>query len=419
VARARATGRGASSGVPGPATPRGPASASREAHPIAAAEPTASAEPAPYAEPELTDGPAAERTVVANDLTRIFEDTTAVAGVSFDVRAGSIFGIIGPSGSGKTTTLRMVMGSIAPTRGSVHVLGEEPHRFTARTREQIGYMPQQFILYPDLSARENVDFVGSLFGLLIFRRRRRVREVLQLLDLWDARNRHAKALSGGMQRRLELACALVHEPKLLILDEPTAGLDPLLRLRVWQELHRLREAGVTVVVTTQYVTEIEECDRVALLSGGRLIALDSPAGLRRSAFGGDIVEIETTDTFDAAVLPPDPRVQSIRQTGLREFRVAVDEAATSLPDLVDAVTAAGGDVATAREVRPSFDEVFAELVKRGGAKAEPATADQAVPEGMPPAGDGAPPAPDETAAVPAADPLEPDDASKELPRGPA
>jgi ABC-2 type transport system ATP-binding protein len=178
-----------------------------------------------------------------------------------------------------------------------------------------------------------------------------------------------------MQRRLELACALVHEPRLLILDEPTAGLDPLLRLRVWQELHRLRQAGVSVVVTTQYVTEIEECDRVALMSEGKLIALDSPGGLRRAAFGGDIVEIVTAGTFDASVLPPDPRVHTIRQTGLREFRVAVDDAAASLPDLVDAVTAAGGQIETAREERPSFDEVFAELVKRD--RATPDVAAQA------------------------------------------
>ena len=292
--------------------------------------------------------------------------------MSFEVPTSSIFGIIGPSGSGKTTTLRMVMGSIAPTEGTVRVLGEEPLRFTARVREQIGYMPQQFILYPDLSAGENVDFVGSLFGLLMLRRRRRVREVLQLLDLWDVRRRHASDLSGGMQRRLELACALVHQPSLLILDEPTAGLDPILRLRVWKELHRLREAGVSIVVTTQYVTEIEECDRVALLSAGRLIALAAPDGLRRQAFGGDIVEITTTGTFDASALPQDPRIRSIRQTGLRDIRVVVDDAAASLPDLVDAVNAAGGEVATAREVRPSFDEVFAELVRRDEGSDEPA-----------------------------------------------
>ena len=307
---------------------------------------------------------AADAAVVADGLTRIFDDATAVAGVSFEVPAGSIFGIIGPSGSGKTTTLRMVMGSIAPTKGSIRVLGDEPLHFRRQTRERIGYMPQHFILYPDLTVSENVDFVGSLFGLFTWRRRGRVQHVLRLLDLWDVRKRRAKDLSGGMQRRLELACALVHEPRLLILDEPTAGLDPLLRLTVWKELHRLRDSGVTIVVTTQYVGETEECDEVAIISEGSLIALADPNGLRRAAFGGDVVEIITKATFDASVLEKGPHVHEIRQTGLREIRATVDDAGEGLPVLVDAINAAGGDVEAAREARPTFDEVFAELVER-------------------------------------------------------
>ena len=145
------------------------------------------------------------------------------------IRAGTILGVIGPSGSGKTTTVRMLTGALRPTNGDDPRPRRGPARFRRETRERIGYMPQQFTLYPDLTARENVDFVGSLFGMLWRRRRRRVREVLELLDLWDARDRRASDLSGGMQRRLELACALVHEPVLLFLDEPTAGIDPILR----------------------------------------------------------------------------------------------------------------------------------------------------------------------------------------------
>ena len=137
-------------------------------------------------------------------------------------------------------------------------------------------MPQSFTLYPDLTVRENVDFVASLFGMLFFRRRKRTREVLELLDLWDVRRRRAGKLSGGMQRRLELAGALVHDPALLFLDEPTAGLDPLLRTRVWDELRRLRDAGRTLLVTTQHINESEECDLVAMIVEGRLIALAAP-----------------------------------------------------------------------------------------------------------------------------------------------
>ncbi len=213
-------------------------------------------------------------------------------------------------------------------------------------------MPQLFALYPDLTAGENVDFVASLFGLLLWRRRRRVQQVLKLVQLWEARKTRAGRLSGGMQRRLELACALVHGPTLLILDEPTAGIDPLLRVTVWEELHRLRDAGKTLLVTTQYVHEAEECDQVALIAHGRLIALAPPAELRRSATGGDVIEVETTDMFDGSNLESLPGVL--------------------LPAVVDAIGAAGGDVASAREVRLTFDEVFAELVARAGEEDDPA-----------------------------------------------
>ena len=308
--------------------------------------------------------------VSAEGLTRRFDDVTAVSDISFSVPAGSVLGIIGPSGSGKTTTIRMLMGSLAPTEGKVRVLGEAPVRFRRETRERIGYMPQQFTLYPDLTTKENVDFVGSLFGLLTFRRRKRVRQVLELLDLWDARGRRASDLSGGMQRRLELACALAHEPHLLILDEPTAGIDPILRKVIWDELHRLKGTGVTVLVTTQYVTEAEECDLVALVAEGQLIAFDTPDGVRRQAFGGDIVEITTEGVFDAAALTDSPLVHGIRQNGLRDFRAVVDEAGTAIPELVAAVNAAGGEVVATREARPSFEEVFTELVERNGRRLE-------------------------------------------------
>jgi ABC-2 type transport system ATP-binding protein len=225
-------------------------------------------------------------------------------------------------------------------------------------------MPQHFILYPDLTVRENVDFVASLYGLLLLRRRRRTRAVLELLELWNIRDRRARKLSGGEQRRLELAAALVHEPALLILDEPTAGVDPILRRTIWDEIHRLRDRGVTAIVTTQYVTEAEEVDRVAVIARGHLIALDSPAGLRRQALGGEILEIETAATFDAAGLSENPGIHDVRQTGLRSFRVVVDNAGEQTPEVVEAVRTAGGGVASVRELKPNFEEIFAALVER-------------------------------------------------------
>jgi ABC-2 type transport system ATP-binding protein len=302
--------------------------------------------------------------IIVREATKRFGNHLALQNLTLSVPFGTILGVIGPSGSGKTTSIRLMTGGLAPSAGAVRVLGEDPRRFRRQTRERIGYMPQTFVLYPDLTAKENVGFIASLFGMLWRRRSRRVREVLQLVELWDARNRRASALSGGMQRRLELACALVHEPALLFLDEPTAGIDPLLRLAIWRELHRLRDAGRTLLVTTQYVTEAEECDQVALIAGGRLIALAAPEELRKEALGGEAVEIETARAFDATSLESVPLVRAIRQPGPRTFWVIAQDAGAALPVLVDAVGAAGGDVVSAREYRPSFDQVFAELVNR-------------------------------------------------------
>lgn len=303
-------------------------------------------------------------------VTRRFNGTVAVQDLDLEIPARSVVGIVGPSGSGKTTTIRIVMGSLAATSGDVRVLGEHPGRFSRRTRERIGYLPQRFSMYPDLTVMENVDFAASLYGLVFARRFRRRRAVLELVDLWSVRNRRAGRLSGGMQRRLELAAALVHEPDLLILDEPTAGIDPLLRRTVWDEIHRLHEQGVTSLVTTQYVTEAEECDLVALISGGHLIAFGTPDELRRSALGGEVVEVTTSHVFDADAFTGSPGVIAVRQTGPRDFRLIVEDAGAASADTVESVLGGGGEVEAVREVRPTFEEVFTELVERDRATRE-------------------------------------------------
>lgn len=324
---------------------------------------------------------AVEPLVVLRGAGRDFGEGAGVRGVDLEVPPGTILGIVGPSGAGKTTSMRLITGALDPSEGEVRVLGEDPRRFRRSTRERIGYMPQLFTLYPDLTADENVDFVASLFGMLGPRRRRRVAEVLRLVGLWEARGRRAGHLSGGMQRRLELASALVHEPTLLLLDEPTAGIDPILRQAIWSELARLKGEGRTILVTTQYVTEAESCDTVALIAAGRLVALGTPEDLRRSAAGGEVIEAETELPFDPAPLVGREGIRSARSTGLRSFRVIADDAGTVTPMLDDLVEAAGGTLLAAREARLTFDEVFATLVERAATERSKADAGDAAPAG--------------------------------------
>jgi ABC-2 type transport system ATP-binding protein len=324
----------------------------------------------------------AEVAVRMAGVTRRFNDTVAVDNLDMVIPTGSVIGVIGPSGSGKTTTIRMITGSLGATEGKVEVLGEDPGDFSRRTRERIGYMPQLFSLYPDLTVGENVDFAAALYGLVLFRRWRRKKAVLQLVDLWSVRSRRAGKLSGGMKRRLELAAALVHEPDLLVLDEPTAGIDPILRRTVWDEIHRLRDQGVTSLVTTQYVTEAEECNEVALISGGRLIAFGSPDKLRREALGGEVVEVTMSGLFDASTLARGEGVRGIRQTGPKTFELVVDDAGTASAEAIQSMSASGGEVESVREIRPTFEDVFAHLVARDREARPPAGGeDAATPEG--------------------------------------
>jgi ABC-2 type transport system ATP-binding protein len=305
-------------------------------------------------------------------VTRRFGDVVAVDDVSLSLAPGTILGLIGPSGSGKTTILRMLTGSLAPTSGEVRVLGEMPTRFRARTRERLGYMPQNFVLYPELTAGENVSFVGALFGMYLPKRRRRVREVLEMVDLWSVRDRRASQLSGGMQRRLALAAALVHEPEVLFIDEPTAGIDPILRTRIWEELRRQASEGRTFIVTTQYVGEAEHCDGVALLMSGQLLALASPGELRRQVYGGDILDVRTNREINAETLARVPGVLSVRQRGPRGVIVVTEDAGATTPRIVEAVQQNADSVAFIDQYEPSFDELFVQLVERHQAERRPA-----------------------------------------------
>jgi ABC-2 type transport system ATP-binding protein len=298
------------------------------------------------------------------DVTRRFGQVVAVDGVSFGVAQGTIVGLIGPSGSGKTTIIRMLTGALVPTQGELRVLGEDPRGFRASTRERIGYVPQSFVLYPDLTASENVAFVAALFGMGWRQRRARVRETLAQLELADVSGRRAGQLSGGMLRRLALATALVHDPDVLFIDEPTAGIDPILRSKIWDQLRELRDAGRTLLVTTQYVGEAEHCDAVALLSRGRLLAIDRPEELRRSVYGGDLVEVRTAASADEAVFTQIPGVIRVRRRGPRTVVLVVEDAGEATPRIAETLSNDGTSAVSIEPYTPSFDEVFEALVER-------------------------------------------------------
>lgn len=318
----------------------------------------------------MTAATAAGPIIEARDVSRAFDGRTVVDGLSFDVEPGTILGVVGPSGSGKTTTVRMLTGTLGRTRGQIRVLGEDPMHFSRRARGRIAYMPQLFSLYEDLSAQENVGFVAALYGIGPFKRRRLIRRALEVVDLYEARHRLARELSGGMQRRLELACALVHSPDVLFVDEPTAGIDPMLRQAIWEELHTLRSEGRTLLITTQYVTEAEYCDRVALIADGELVAMDTPDELRKLVFGGEVLEVTTERAVDAEMLATVAGITNVRQPAARQLFVTTEDAATTTPQIVEALRQNGIGVVGLEEHQPTFDEVFTGLVEQRRATRE-------------------------------------------------
>ncbi len=310
--------------------------------------------------PVASDSPV----IALEHARRAFGDQVVLRDLSLSVAAGEIFGLIGPSGSGKSTTIHLLCGHLRPSGGEVRVFGQVPTRLGRATKRRIGYLPQGFVLYPDLTVRQNVAFVAGLYGLSEWRHRRQIRDTLELVQLWDARNRPARAVSGGMQRRIALAATLVHDPDLLFVDEPTANLDPILRAHLWEHFRGLRDRGRTLLVTTQFVDEAEYCDRVGLMYDGRLIATGRPGELRRSAFGGDVVDlvVERPQPAYAAALGALPGVRIAETQQDESLRVTVDDAGRALPELLAALEAAGATVRSIGQYQPTFDEVFIRLI---------------------------------------------------------
>ncbi len=309
--------------------------------------------------------------IQAEKASHRYSSDAGVYDLSFYVPRGVIFGLIGPSGCGKTTTVRMLTGMYKPTSGKITVLGQAPSRFTTSNRMKIGYMPQQFVLYPMLNVAENFNFSAALYGLGLFKRVHRQHQLLKFVELYKERHRATSKLSGGMQRRLQLACALAHDPELIFADEPTAGIDPVLRSKFWEHFRQLRDAGKTIFVTTQYVGEAENCDLVGIMRDGRLLYIDTPEDLRKKAFGGDLVRlvVDPARAEEAAqLLRQQPKVKDARRAFAQPnlLLVSTEDAASALPQLVSVLKEHNIDVFESEQYTSPFDEVFLELVKREG-----------------------------------------------------
>jgi len=301
-----------------------------------------------------------------SSLTKRFGHEFAVRDVTFQVPRGQIFGFIGPSGSGKTTTIRILTGYYQQTSGKVLVFNTQPTRFTQEMRERIGYMPQLFVLYPNLSVWENLNFAASIYGMSLARRKR-LNELLDFVELKEHKRKLARDISGGMQRRLSLATTLVHSPELIFLDEPTAGVDPVLRNKFWDHFRKLRDAGRTLFITTQYVGEAAYCDLVGVMREGRLLIVDTPEGLRYRAYGGDVVNLQTVNPMDSTTELDLSQQHFVKGKIIRAegncIRTVVDDASTAIPALLDWCRANSISVHSIDQFYPPFDDVFIQLVK--------------------------------------------------------
>ena len=295
--------------------------------------------------------------IALEGVTKRYRAVRALDGLSFSVPTGQMFGLIGPDGAGKTTTIRLLCGLLHADGGSVRVLGHDPVREHAQITATVGYLSQRFSLYGDLSIDENIAFFAEIHGLRRYEARRD--RLLDLTQLRPFRDRLADRLSGGMKQKLALACTLVHEPRIILLDEPTTGVDPVSRREFWKLLSEFLELGITILVSTPYLDEAERCARVALLHEGRLLALDTPDALR-AGLPGLIVEVIAPDQVRAvAVARGEPGVVDVQTFGERahvRFAAGVDGDAPAR--LGKRFADAGIATRTLRQVPPSLEDVF-------------------------------------------------------------
>jgi len=304
-----------------------------------------------------------EYSVIAEDLTKKFGEFTAVDHVSFQIKTGEIFGFLGPNGSGKTTTIRILLGLLRPTEGRGTILGYDIVKQAEEIRKRIGYMSQRFSLYNDLTVAENLNFYGGTYGVTGDRLRQRKEYILEMANLRGREREMTKNLSGGWKQRLALGTAIIHEPEMLFLDEPTAGVDPISRRAFWDLLYELSEGGTTIFVTTHYMDEAEHCQSLAFIHLGRIVARGTPQEIKEKIMKGQVMEIDC--------LNPDLALSTLRDSSLFDevalygalIHVVGEDLESHRPAMERLLQERGIEIRSMDIIAPSLEDVFISSIK--------------------------------------------------------
>jgi ABC-2 type transport system ATP-binding protein len=301
--------------------------------------------------------------VEVRDLVKRFGDFVAVDHVSFQVAKGEIFGFLGPNGAGKSTTIRILCGLLTPTSGSASVNGLDVATDAELVRTNIGYMSQKFSLYDDLEVEENIDFFSGIYGVPQHLRDERKQYVLKMAGLEDRRHAMTRVLAGGWKQRLALGCAILHQPPILFLDEPTSGVDPIARRGFWDLIYQLSEAGHTIFVSTHYMDEAEYCHRLALMYRGRIIAMDAPDELKKSLPLHALFQLDTSDPLESMkALAADPGIQDVAVFG-SGLHVMVKDPAQAMERIRRDLQKRGVEIRLLEPILPSMEDVFVALIE--------------------------------------------------------
>jgi drug efflux transport system ATP-binding protein len=307
--------------------------------------------------------------VEVEDLVKQFGDFVAVDHVSIKVRRGEIFGFLGPNGAGKSTTIRILCGLLTPTAGRATVGGFDVTTEAEEIRKTIGYMSQKFSLYDDLSVEENINFFGGVYGVPRHLQEERKAYVLQMAGLQERRDTMTRLLAGGWKQRLALGCAILHQPPILFLDEPTSGVDPIARRNFWDLIYQLSETGHTIFVSTHYMDEAEYCHRLALMYRGRIIALGDPQSLKKNLHSGGLMYLESSDPLETMkALEGEPQIQEVAPFG-GGLHVTVEDPASATSKIRKNLSQRGIQIHRLEVIPPSMEDVFVAMIEEEERKA--------------------------------------------------